>query len=151
MTLDRIPDTRVLCFDTSALIYLLSRVKPYCDWLDPLFAAVAAGEIQAVFSVVTEAEVRVRPLRDGKSEELARIATLFSGRHVNVVHADREIARAAAALRADMNLELPDAIIVATAIVSGCDALVGNDKTCARRITEIPYVYLDEVVKESPP
>jgi len=31
------------------------------------------------------------------------------------------------------------------AIVSECDALIGNDRTCASRVTEIPYIYLDEV------
>src|SRR3990172_3927483 len=31
------------------------------------------------------------------------------------------------------------------AIVSECDALIGNDSTCASRVTEIPYIYLDEV------
>jgi len=49
-----------------------------------------------------------------------------------------------------LNLELSDALIVATAIVSECDALVGNDRTCARRVTEIPYIYLDEVMGRSP-
>jgi predicted nucleic acid-binding protein len=118
--------------------------------LDSLFATVAAGEVRAVFSVVTEAEVRVKPLRDRRDEELDRISTLLSHHNVDVVHADREIARAASTLRANLNLELSDALIVATAIVSECDALVGNDRTCARRVTEIPYIYLDEVMGRSP-
>ena len=142
-----IRDARRLCFDTNALIYLLDRVKPYCDWLDPLFASVAFGEVGAVFSVVTEAEVRVKPLRDRRDEEIDRIAALLAHRNVDVVIADRDIARAASTIRADHNLGLPDSLIVATAIVSGCDALIGNDKRCASRVTEIPYIYLEEAVK----
>jgi len=69
---------------------------------------------------------------------------------VRVVPVDRQIARKGAEARAELDLELPDALIVATAVVSGCDALIGNDRTCARRVTEIPYIYLDEVVGRSP-
>ena len=87
------------------------------------------------------------PLRNHRGEELDRISTLLSHRNVRVINASREIARAASVIRADLNLDLPDAIIVATAIISGCDALIGNDKTCARRVTEIPYIYLDDVAK----
>jgi predicted nucleic acid-binding protein len=126
---------------------LLDRIKPYCDWLDPIFAAVVAGDASAVFSIVTEAEVRVGPLRNQRGDELDRISTLLSHHNVRVINASREIARTASVIRADLNLDLPHAIIVATAVISGCDALIGNDKTCARRVTEIPYIYLDEVVK----
>jgi len=31
-------------------------------------------------------------------------------------------------------------------VEAGCDALVGNDALCARRVTDIPYVYLDEAL-----
>ena len=44
-------------------------------------------------------------------------------------------------------LALADAIIVATAVVEECDALVGNDARCAKRVTQIPYIYLDDAVK----
>jgi len=142
-----IRDARRLCFDTNALIYLLDRVQPYCDWLDPLFATVAFGDVKAVFSVVTEAEVRVKPLRDQRYEEIERILAVFSHQNVEILIADREISRVASAIRADHNLKLPDAFIVATAMVNNCDALIGNDKTCAQRVTEIPYIYLEEAVK----
>jgi predicted nucleic acid-binding protein len=65
---------------------------------------------------------------------------------MTVVHADREIGRAAGHIRADTNLKLPDSLIVATAIVTGCDALVGNDERCAKRVKDIPYIYLDDAV-----
>jgi len=63
-----------------------------------------------------------------------------------VIEASREIAWVAAEVRAETSLALPDAIIVATAIVTECDALIGNDHDCARRVKAIPYVYLDEAV-----
>ena len=142
---------RRLSLDTNVIIYFLERREPYLSWLEPVLRSIIFGDRQAVISVIAEAELRVKPLRDSNVEALARIDALLADNSVRVVGVDRELARRAAAIRAELDLELPDAIIVATAIVSGCDALVGNDGTCARRVTEIPYVYLDKVVKEPAP
>jgi predicted nucleic acid-binding protein len=135
-----------LCFDTNALIYLLYRVSPYYEWLAPLFEGIKSGEKGADVSVVTEAEMLVRPLRGGDVTELDRIDAFFSYRSVHLWDVNRDIARASASVRAKTRLKLPDALIVATAIVSGSAALVGNDEMCARRVTEIPYIYLEEAV-----
>ncbi len=135
-----------MCFDTNALIYLVDRVSPYYEWLDPLFLSVQSGELEALFSVITEAEVRVGPLREGLDEKLDRLSAFFGHSSIRVIETNREIARSAAEVRAETNLALPDAIIVATAIAAECDALVGNDRNCARRVKAIPYVYLDEAI-----
>jgi predicted nucleic acid-binding protein len=66
---------------------------------------------------------------------------------VEVYGLDRRIARRAAQIRATLALSLADAAIVATALHAGCDVIVGNDERCARRVAEIPYVFLDDVVK----
>jgi hypothetical protein len=42
-------------------------------------------------------------------------------------------------------MSVPDAIIIATALETGCDAIVGNDRAW-RGKTEIPFVYLKEAV-----
>lgn len=139
--------TERLAFDTNAVIYLLDRVTPYIEWLHPVFESVHVGERQAILSVVTESEVLVKPLREQDREAIDRATVLLSEPTIQLLDVNREIGIKAAQLRADLNLKLPDALIVATAIVAGCDAIVGNDKRCATRVTEIPYVYLDETVR----
>jgi predicted nucleic acid-binding protein len=124
----------------------LERVSPYTKWLDPVFESLYNGEREAVISVITESEVLVRPLRQGDGPAVERATVLFAEASISLLNVDREIAIKAARLRADLNLKLPDALIIATSIVTGCDAIVGNDKRCSTRVTEIPYIYLDEVV-----
>lgn len=86
----------------------------------------------------------VRPLREGDTGGVEVIDALFRGpEHVEVLPVDRKLAHLAAELRARLGLRLDDAFIVATAVETGCDAIVGNDSLCARRVTDIPYVYLD--------
>lgn len=145
-----IPDVRLVCFDTNALIYLQNAVEPYFPFMDAFFVSIKAGERRGVVSVVTETELLVGPIRAGDPISLNKVSTTLSHRNVRIVVVDREVAREAARIRAAHDLKLPDAIIVATAVVSGCDALVGNDRTCARRVTEIPYVYLEEAVGRIP-
>jgi predicted nucleic acid-binding protein len=89
----------------------------------------------------------VKPLRDGDVFQAELIDALFQGpEHVEVVPVDRKVAYRAARLRAELGLRLDDAFIVATALEASCDALVGNDALCARRVAEVPYVYLDEAL-----
>jgi predicted nucleic acid-binding protein len=89
----------------------------------------------------------VKPLREGDALQVELIDALFQGpERVEVHPVDREVAARAAYLRAHLGLRLDDAFIVATAVEAGCDALVGNDALCARRVADIPYVYLDEVL-----
>lgn len=94
--------------------------------------------------------MRVQPLQMGSRGMISKMELALAHPSVRVIRVDRRIARKGAEVRAQLDLELPDALIVATAIISECDALVGNDRTCARRVTEIPYIYLDEVVGRSP-
>ena len=104
---------------------------------------------QGFVSVVSEIEVLVQPIRHGRQWEVRAIRTLFE--EMNVIELDRAIARTAAAIRAEQRLGLPDAAIVATALHTNCDAIVGNDERCAQLVQELPYVLLDDLVKEQQP
>ncbi len=135
-----------LLLDTNAFIYFLEGQQPYYDVLVPLFRRVQAGDLSIIVSVVTEAELLVRPERDGNEPAKERIADLLSEDGINVVGIDRKIARRAAALRGRSRLKLADAIIAATAIETDCDAIVGNDGEWTAKLTDIPFVRLNDVV-----
>lgn len=146
MSDDPVADAGRICFDSNALIYLLDRVQPYFPWLLLLFESVAGGERVAVVSVISEMEVMVKPLRDEDFDGLNRLDDALAHPSVVVVALDRGIARRAAAIRAALDLSVPDAVVAATALEAGCDLIVGNDKQFAQRMREIPYIYLDDVV-----
>lgn len=96
--------------------------------------------------MVTELELLVRPLRDGDEREMDEIRAALDGPGMHVVDLDRQVAQAAAEVRAQTMLPLADAAIVATAIRAGCDVIVGNDRRCAQRVRDVPYVMLDDLV-----
>ncbi|MCH7698015.1 MAG: PIN domain-containing protein [Chloroflexi bacterium] len=139
---------RRLCFDSNALIYYLNSVEPYAAAIRTLLDDIRVGRREGMLSVVTEIELLVRPLRDGTLQDVERVRALMDAQGFNVVPLDREIARAAAGVRAESGLRLPDAAVVATAMVTGCDVIVGNDARCAKRVKEIPYLLLDDLVEK---
>jgi predicted nucleic acid-binding protein len=109
------------------------------------------GQAGIIASVITESELLVRPEREGKQEAIERIRDLLSEDGIYVAEVNRRIGRRAAtiraaALRAGAGFKLPDAIIIATAIETGCDVIVSRDGGW-RRITEIPIVNLDDAIK----
>ncbi len=99
-----------------------------------------------VVSAVSESEILVRPMRDKNADAIERIADLLSEDGIQVVEVDRAIARRAALLRAGHKpLRLPDAMIIATALDAGCDAIVGNDHEWSK-LKGIPFVCLDDII-----
>ena len=79
-------------------------------------------------------------------DALERISALLATEGIEVVAVDRGIARRSAVIRAGYGLQAVDAIIVATAIETSCDVIVGNEKKW-QRLEEITYVHLDEIAK----
>ena len=97
-------------------------------------------------SVVTEAELLVRPKRQGRADVEERIQDLLSEEGIYVLGVDRRIARRAADLRARTGgFKTADALIMATALETACDAVVGNDKAWAK-VPDLPFVRLDDLV-----
>ena len=113
----------------------------------PLFRRVQHGELSVIVSAITEAELLVRPERDGNEAARERIEDLLSETGIYVVGVDRKVARRAAAIRAQTRIKLPDAIIVATALETDCEAIVGNDGKWSKKDVEIPFIRLDDIVK----
>ncbi|WGV28385.1 type II toxin-antitoxin system VapC family toxin [Halotia branconii] len=132
--------------DTNIFIYAIEGYLDFVDELNQLFDSIDAGNFRAFTSELTLAEVLVRPLMDGNLEiQAVYQQALQSSEVLEVVAVSRDVLIEAARLRAVANLRLPDAIHGATAILSGCETFLTND----RRLTALPgieVVVLSEMV-----
>ena len=97
-----------------------------------------------VVSVVSEAELLVRPHRQGDRDATEKIEDFLSEDGIHVIEVSRSIARRAAGLRPVNSISMADALIMATAIDAGCDLVVGNDKRWSA-VPGLPFVRLDDV------
>lgn len=115
--------------------------------LKVIFSDLATGVTHARTSLITRAEVLVRPLRD-KQDELVRVySELLSGtKDITVQAVDVDIVDHAAALRARHDsLRLPDALHLATAIHCHCRYFLTSDRRLATSRTGIEALTLQEM------
>ena len=145
--LDVVGTFRKVALDTNAVIYIINGVPPYSQLLGHLLRLMERGLIAASVSTIVEAEVLVKPLREADPIAIETAQLFFRNTpNLTVQVIDRAVAAASASVRAETGLRLPDAIIAASALEDRCDAIVGNDRKMAERVSGVPYLYLDDYV-----
>jgi predicted nucleic acid-binding protein len=110
-----------------------------------IFRRVAEGKIQAITSVVTLTEVLSMPIEKQQVEyEKEYREMLLNTEHIELLTINVAIAEGSARLRVKYHLRTPDAMQIASAIESGCDAFLTNDHDL-RQVTEIKILWLDDL------
>ena len=136
-----------VALDTSIFVYFIEEHPAYLPLLDPLFEAIAAGEIQAVTSALTLLEVLVVPFRFANApliEHYENILTRSLG--LRLIDLDREVLRSAALLRAATRAKTPDAIQLACALGAGCPVFLTNDNRMPK-ISGLRILQLDQYLR----
>lgn len=134
--------------DANIFIYALEGYPEFVGALTEFFESIDEGNLRAVTSELTLAEVLVRPFMDGNVErQTAYRQALQSSDALEVVPVSRDVLVEAARLRSVANLRLPDAIHGATAILTGCETFLTNDRRL-RALPGLEVVVLSEVVGE---
>lgn len=131
--------------DTAPLVYYVERNAMFFPRIEPIFAAIDAGELLGVTSPVTLSECLVMPFRKGNTQLASFFVELIvQGTGISFVSITSIIGERAAQLRAKYNLQLLDALQIATAIESGCDAFLTNDAVL-KRVAEIPILMIADL------
>jgi len=128
-------------FDADVLIYAVTPDHPLGRRVRRLFAE-APGRHVGIGSVVLLPEVLAKPLRNGSTREIAELTRLLS--RLDLRSADPVIAEAATSLAAAYRLRAADAFHLATAVATGADRFITNNRrNFGPSITEIEVVYPD--------
>ena len=118
-----------VALDTMIFIYAFEEHPTYLSALKAFFRAVEKGDLRAVTSTITLTECLVQPYRKKNFALAAQYLVLFRNfPHLSVVPVSDDIAGRAAFLRAKHHLGTPDAIQLATGLVSGCRFFLTNDE-----------------------
>lgn len=134
-----------LAFDTAPIIYFVEANPTYDALVSNIFNRVASGELEGWTSVISLSEVLVQPIVSGRTDlQKAYRELLLSSSNFHTLPINATVAENAARLRAAYGLRLPDAIQVAFAIDTGCQAIVCNDHSM-RRVTELQVLILDDL------
>jgi predicted nucleic acid-binding protein len=141
---EALAEVSLLFLDTAPVIYWVERNPQFLKVVDPIFDRLDT-DIRAVASPITLAECLVHPQRLGLTNLEQAFINVIQGENVTFTPIDGEIAREAAKMRVRYNLQLPDALQVATALSSGCEALLTND-IALQRVTELRVVVLNLLI-----
>lgn len=131
--------------DANIFIYAVEGLVPVAASLTTLFTRFDSGQLRAVTSELTLAEVLVKPLRDGNAalrDTYARM--LRTSRSLTMIPVSRSILAQAAALRAASSVKLPDAIHAATALEQKCSTFLTNDRLFTS-VGSLPVLHLPDL------
>lgn len=134
-----------LFLDTAPVIYYVEQHPQYFVLMQPIFRSLSRGDFVAVTSPVTLAETLMFPLRDSNPQQQQVFTEVITtAAFTTFVAIDAGIAVKAAQLRVQYSLKLPDALQLATAIVSGCDVFLTNDFQL-KKVAELQVLVVDEL------
>lgn len=146
---------RRIYFDTRVYIEYAERRSPIAEKIGQILSAYRQQEKRIVTSELTLAETLVHPLRnaletgDYRLRDLYRAMLQADSKITDIQPVNRDMLEYAALIRAKLDylaglkIKLPDAIHLATAVLSGCDTLVSNDRQLGSAVravaTEIDF------------
>ena len=113
-----------LYLDSAPVIYAVEQVMPYAAAVD---ARLAAADLILVASDLTRMECRLKPVRDADANLLQDFDDFFEDAVAEIPRLSREVIDLATEIRAQYGFKTPDAIHLAAAVISGCDAFLTND------------------------
>ena len=136
---------RRLFLDTVPIIYYVENHPNYYELTQVIFDGIDEGLLLGVTSPITLSECLVYPYKLGLIA-LAQdfIYLIVDGENINFVLIDEDIGNLAAQMRARYNLSLTDALQIATAIQSNCDAFLTNDLQL-KRVNELSILVISEL------
>lgn len=104
--------------------------------------------LRGYISVVTASEVLVRPLRGQPNQATFMHHFLEGYANLTLLPVDLSVAIQAATLRAATRLATPDALIIASGLLAGCEILLTNDSRWKQRLEplfpQFQWLYLGD-------
>jgi len=144
--------------DTNPIVYYFGGGEPYGTLMRALFRLVDKGPLEVVMSRIVQMELLVKPIREGNLDAVGEVIH-FTERtpNVRVVDLSSPVVFQAASVRAysldirdegrnreaaddreeERGLVVPDCLVVATGVVTQCDATITNDRRWRRTLERL--------------
>lgn len=140
-----IASARRIYADSNTLIYLVEGSPEFLPVVERFFRYAGDNGIPLVTSEITIAECLHGAHKAGSEALAAEYLEIFQDIDIfSLVPVERDILERAARIGAEQKLKLIDAIHVTSAIETGCDVLVTNDKGI-RSTPDLRVVQLTEL------
>ena len=131
--------------DTSPIIYLLEDVETYSERVRNFVVSHFLENAIFTTSTITNTEYLVIPYRMQDHQKIMEFERFKKILNIHVTVADDIITKQAAQIRAKYSgIKAMDALQLASAMISGCDVFLTNDKQL-RQVEEIQVLLVDDL------
>lgn len=138
---------KVIGLDTMVFIYHFEENQAYSPLTFSIFESLEKGNFNGITSILTLLEILVKPKKENNLLLTERYKLLFETfPNLQVKEINENIADIASSLRANYNINTPDAIQIATSLEVKADIFITNDVTL-KKISEIKVLLLSEMLK----
>lgn len=100
--------------------------------------------LRGYYSALSASELLVRPTRTSEPAFTYMHTFLLTFPNLTLLPVDLPVAMQAAALRATTNIRLPDALIIASGLLSGCEAIVRWKGRFEPLFSRFRWIYLSD-------
>ena len=139
---------KIVGLDTMVFIYHFEKNQIYSPLTFSIFESLEKGNFKGITSILTLLEILVKPKKDNNSLLVERYKLLFETfPNLQVHEINENIADIASSLRANYNINTPNAIQIATSLEVKADIFITNDANL-KKISEIKVLLLSEMLKE---
>lgn len=124
---------KIIGLDSMLFIYHFEEFKGFKEKTSEIFHSLEQGKFQAVSSVITLIEILTQPKKQKDFylvKEYQEIINNFPNLEIKSV--DLKVTDLASSLRAEYNFTTPDAIVVATALLSEATGFITADNQLSR-------------------
>ena len=140
----RLAKAKVIGLDTSVFVYFLENNPRYAPLAQITLKGIENGKWQGVTSTITLMEITVRPWQlENESAAREYEAILVHFPNLTIADVDRDVARAAAQLRAKYKVSPSDALQVAASVSFGANAFLTNDKRLIKLEEVVDIIVMD--------
>jgi predicted nucleic acid-binding protein len=138
---------KTIGLDTMIFIYHFEENQVYSPLTFSIFESLEKGNFNGITSILTLLEILVKPKKENNLLLTERYKLLFETfPNLQVKTLNENIADIASSLRANYNINTPDAIQIATSLEAKADIFITNDTTL-KKISEIKVLLLKEMLK----
>lgn len=136
----------IIALDTATFIYHFEKDNPFFEATSVLFRNIQSHQIEGITSVVTLAEILVRPMKIKDIEIIEDYKIILNNfPNLTILNIDQNIAILAAELRAKYKIKLLDALQIAGGLIKEATLFITNNKKL-KLVQEIKVVTLRDLI-----
>ena len=138
---------KIIGLDTMVFIYHFEENQAYSPLTFSIFESLEKGNFKGITSILTLLEILVKLKKENNSLLVERYKLLLETfPNLQVQEINENIADIASSLRANYNINTPDAIQIATSLEVKADIFITNDVNL-KKISKIKVLLLSEMLK----